>query len=1074
MRLSERQVAAARRMGQDVCVVAGPGSGKTSVLIERFSWLVRERNVSPGRILAITFTEKAATEIRMRMLGAFEDLPQMRVQIERAWVSTIHSFCARLLRENAIEAGIDPEFTVLEQTRRMLQEVADEAIEESYARDAGALTRFLQSLAVGQDRDGYVPDLATSLVEIYQASRLAGTPVSALRAVLRDRQPDLSRLRQIAAEIARDRPAIRTDKQSDEHTRAVAWASDVQQLSTELTSAHFAVLTRDKFNKNCMVRGSAAHAYEDELRLLLKQLRCECAMEYYQRERELIIDLVERIGQIYRDRKRTLSALDFDDLEEAALALLRRDDALRQRIASGFDFILMDELQDTNPLQWQLMELVRSPDNFFAVGDINQSIYGFRHARPELFGNFRDGLRAANKFIDELRDNYRTRPAVLDVVNRLFEGVNGIEAHELQSKAEFVPKSQESVEVITAFGELTEETEEVEAQWIARRVLDLVANLRVGDRPAQFGDVAILTRANYSTAVLQHALDSFGIPAVVVGGVTFYDTREVRDLKLFLDVLVNPEDEIALAGVLRSPLFGLSDEQLFGYVLSSGSVSRGVRNSPPDGWDRIEQLRAVRNVLSPDRLLRQLLDECDYEALLTDRGRSNVNKFLAILREYYERQRCTLEETLEFVNHASPDAEAPPSESGNTVRLMTLHKSKGLEFPIVFIPFLHKGRNTQYPVISWSAEHGLGVKWRNPAGADNISDPVAQANEAESVAAQKEEENRLLYVGCTRAKEHLVLSWSVTKRQVKESWAQTVTAQLGLELPATGVETCSNGIRVCTVYEAPPKPFEAAASASTIVPSVCENATDSGSADSSATVTDVSQFSECPRKYFLGRSIGLAKAPNVNLLTAEPDESESEGPVSVTAGELGIQVHALLTGGDIAEATDAARELAARFSTMPIARKAAKAIVVQHEWDFVFETAGLVLRGQIDLWFDTGRELVIVDYKTDHSDEGAESGGYALQLQLYALALEKALRRSVSKAVLCFLRTGREVEVDVSPLATMNAIETIHRFRLAQASNRFPAVPGTRCASCEYAGQACPAGKHVIAAHGSPYLSTSA
>src|SRR3954452_24909302 len=225
MRLSDRQSAAARRTGQDVCVIAGPGSGKTSVLIQRFSWLVRERNISPGRILAITFTEKAATEIRMRILTAFEDLPQMRLQIERAWVSTIHSFCARLLRENAIEAGIDPEFTVVEQTRRMLQEVADEAIEERYDRDPGTLRRFLQSLAVGQDRDGYVPDLATSLVEIYEASRLAGTAVSELRTLLSDRRPNLSRLREIAAQIAQDRPAIRSDKQSDEHARVAAWVN---------------------------------------------------------------------------------------------------------------------------------------------------------------------------------------------------------------------------------------------------------------------------------------------------------------------------------------------------------------------------------------------------------------------------------------------------------------------------------------------------------------------------------------------------------------------------------------------------------------------------------------------------------------------------------------------------------------------------------------------------------------------------------------------------------------------------------------------------------------------------------
>src|SRR3954469_8408451 len=134
MRFSERQGDAAHRTGQDVCVVAGPGSGKTSVLIERFSWLVREKGVPPGRMLAITFTEKAATEIRQRLPGQFEYDAGIRQEIERAWVSTIHAFCARLLRENAIEAGVDPSFAILEQPLPAMREAADHVLESMYQR----------------------------------------------------------------------------------------------------------------------------------------------------------------------------------------------------------------------------------------------------------------------------------------------------------------------------------------------------------------------------------------------------------------------------------------------------------------------------------------------------------------------------------------------------------------------------------------------------------------------------------------------------------------------------------------------------------------------------------------------------------------------------------------------------------------------------------------------------------------------------------------------------------------------------------------------------------------------------
>src|SRR4051794_18945338 len=142
MRLSNSQLDAAHRTRQDVCVVAGPGSGKTSVLIERFSWLVRDQKVRAGRILAITFTEKAATEIRQRLVREFENDGAVRQEIERAWVSTIHAFCARLLRENAIEAGVDPSFTILEQPLPVMRNVADDVLEEMFVQDPERIRRF--------------------------------------------------------------------------------------------------------------------------------------------------------------------------------------------------------------------------------------------------------------------------------------------------------------------------------------------------------------------------------------------------------------------------------------------------------------------------------------------------------------------------------------------------------------------------------------------------------------------------------------------------------------------------------------------------------------------------------------------------------------------------------------------------------------------------------------------------------------------------------------------------------------------------------------------------------------------
>ncbi len=1047
MPLSDRQLAAAHRLGQDVCVVAGPGSGKTSVLIERFSWLVRERGVHPSRILAITFTEKAATEIRERMLRAFSDTPHLRSQVERAWVSTIHAFCSRLLRENAIEAGIDPEFTILEQSWLVLQEVADQVLEERFAADPPRMRRFLRSLAVAQERDGFVPDLATSLVEIYDAVRLAGASLAELRQQVEACGPHFDRILEIAWTVLKDKPACKKDTQFDEHEKATEWAKAVAQLDPgNITPSHIALASRANWNKNNLVKGSAAREHESELRDLLKDLRCDWTTQYYAPERETIVEVLERIDEVYRECKRRASVLDFDDLEEAAIHLLGRSPELRAKLAAGFDYILMDELQDTNPLQWKLMELVRRDDNFFAVGDINQSIYGFRHARPELFGGYRDRLRESGRHVDELRDNYRTRSAVLDVVNRIFHQAVGIEPHTLVSAADFAPKQTESVEVMVAHGEATAETEWMEAQWVAQRILELTTNFR---------DVAILTRANDSTGDLQRALDKFGVPSVVVGGKTFYDTREVRDLKLALDVLVNPNNEVALAGLLRSPVFGLTDEDLMRLTAAGEGLRRGVDREPPVGWDLILELRAQRNQISPDRLLRRLIDACDYEHDLTSRARSNVGKFLTMVRERYERNPVPLAELVTSIEQASPEAEAPPSESGNAVRLMTLHKAKGLEFPIVFIPYLHKGRNYGTPVISYTHEHGLGVKWRNPSNAENVPDTISKANADAANAAADAEENRLLYVGCTRAKEHLVLSWSATERE-NTSWAKFLKRQLAITIPPPDTaEVRENGLRIFSTAQAP-RPAAGLAAAALAPPArILDPVDDSASPDSAASVTDVSRFDECPRRFYLGRFLGIGRPQRPDLLVAE-EENLWTGDNPVSAADLGVQVHALLAGQQPPDASPEARELAAKFANFPVARYLKKSVRRAHEWDFVFETAGLVLRGQIDLWFETDRDLVLVDYKTDRNPDQRAIDAHSLQLRIYALALGKALGRRPTRAVLAFLRSGTEHEVDLSPLFAGEALEAVHRFRDAQRSGRFPLQPGEHCRSCEFYLGACP------------------
>ncbi|HYO83668.1 MAG TPA: UvrD-helicase domain-containing protein [Bryobacteraceae bacterium] len=1059
MPLSKRQLAAAHRTGQDVCTIAGPGSGKTSVLIERFAWLIREQGVRPGRILAITFTDKAAAEIRERAVREFATQPEVREEIERAWISTIHSFCARLLRENAIDAEIDPAFRVLERGGPVLREVADEVLEEMFRTDPASSGKFLRSLAVATSRTQWVPDIADALVQVHNALRLNAVEPSSIVPPLAPVDADWERLRAMAVEILAESPRTKTPRQSEHHGLIKDWAAEVCALPRQLTPAHFAVLSGPKVDGRSLVKGSAACSRHPEIKALLDPLTQRSLPHFYMGERELVSSVLARIAERFRDRKRQMSCLDFDDLEEFAIRLLEKDDKLRQRVGAGFDYVLMDELQDTNPLQWKLVNLIRRTDRFFAVGDINQSIYGFRHAQPELLANYRAGLEQQGLAVDELRDNYRSRAEVLDAANRIFAQAPGVEAHTLVAGRSFSPQTGASVDVQVTVGESNPEAERVEARWVAQRILDLHGTLRIEGEPVKYGDFAILTRMNGSTGALQTALDEFGVPSVVLGGQTLYDTREIRDVMLALRVLANPCDEIALAGLLRSPLFGISDEELLRMTAAHGSLSRAVTAAPPRNWTTIAEARELRNVLSPDRLVRNLTDEADYESGLSDRGRANLEKFLASLRQSWSDDPRPLADFVSELEDAAPEAEAPPPEYANSVRLMTLHKSKGLEFPVVVLPFLHRGRNTGFPVISYREGRGLGLNWRNPATGEGTGDDTWDANRAAARAAEEQEENRILYVGMTRARHHLVLSWSQTPRS-RGSWPKLVASGLGISTTEVAAQpVIQAGVRVAVHDQEPPRPPAAQARSASVAQILELQPLPSDwslSAEGTASVTDISSFHACPRRYYLRRYLGIAPSQ-------QPQPDQSTPRQGIAAAELGDQVHRLLAGQPLEDPHPQAAALADRFRTSPLGKKAVNAASAEREWDFVAEVAGTVLRGQVDLWFMSGRDLVVVDYKTDRNPGEEAVYEYSLQVQIYALVLATYTGRQVNRAVLHFLSPDRVVDVDLTPLALGGAREAIHRFREAQERGQFPLREGAHCRTCEFWRGVCPAGRTTAA-----------
>jgi len=1074
---------------QDTCIVAGPGSGKTTVLVEYFRRLV-EAGVDPLRILAITFTEKAAANMRKKLAEQFPEPAGVRSALERAWVSTVHGFCARLLRENAVAAAIDPEFAIADEREavRLQHEAMAGAMDELFAArpaEVRALIRALASfefeeavLAAYDAMRGAGMDIETVAAKPAPADRTVAA-IEALTAELRNLRPDYSE------------PALR---EQFEAVRECAGRFVGARTAREKLAAIQAFSASPRRGKNPL-RDKLCDLRD----LIKKEAERPLLTAHHAPERATLLEILRRFDRIYRERKAAAGLLDFADLEEASVRLLERHPDTRRRLTAQFDHILMDEFQDTNGQQSRLLELVRAPGRFYAVGDINQSIFGFRHAQPEVFRRYREEVTAGGGRVVPLAENFRSRADILRAVETVAAGAGGIEPQTFAARREFQNPRDVSVEVAAFAAPDTDRAQAMEARWIARRIVDLVAEDRF-----RFADVAVLVRNTEVLGTLANALDEAAVPYVVNRGRGFYEASEVADLTNLLRVIANPRDEIALAAVLRSPLAAVSDEGLLAlrFVGQVGNLRTDCQSVPSParfgGWNlgstlaaltpaqaagfspqdfaaldrfrrKLAEWRRRREAVSFDRLLAAAMDDVGYRAEAGTHAAGNIDKFLAMARA--ASGRMSLDEfvdDLARIRDADPrEPDAPPDDSSNAVKLMTVHSAKGLEFPVVFIAALHKGVKNSAPVVAFSPAIGLGARWRNPVTGEDHGDLFHSAIRRELARRESQESDRLLYVAMTRAEELLVMSFSSGGKRA--SWAELVSSRFQLDVAPGRDEvlerTAPDGnpwkLRLVTADRAPELRLAqpAAAPVADAVewlgpPAVTEQQ------DSNATVTGLAEFARCPRRYLLARYLGFSGRAGgggqVSSELAAPDREEPD------AAELGTAVHRLLAGLEILDPDPEALRLADVFRRSALGRRLEKATRVEREFDFLMAVGDLVVRGQVDLWFEENGEIVIVDYKTDavtSHEAHRRAEDYALQLRLYAQAVEQVAGRPVSSAWLHFLRPDTLVRVDPEPPLWESPAQVAAELEQAQHNLDFPLREGDHCHRCPFYRDLCPAGR---------------
>jgi ATP-dependent helicase/nuclease subunit A len=1045
--VNPEQRAAVEAAGE-VFVSAGAGTGKTSVLVERFVRAVCEQGLDVESLLVITYTRKAAGELRARIRAGLRDRGRhdLALRLDGAWISTIHGFCSRLLRAHPFPVGLDPHFHELADDQAAV--LRGEAFERALGAFCAPRDPERLRLLATYSTDG----LRKMLTGVYETLRSAGRELRLELGEHAGVEERLAELHEAARRLAADPDA--SDRQLVAANAALALGGNPEQV----------------LDLDLPATGDRAA----EFRGARDRLQQAALEELAARDSELLQELLDLFASEYAAAKARESALDFEDLQLYARDLLRDDERVRQTEQLRFRSIMVDEFQDTNRLQCDLIDLLRHDTcDVFFVGDEFQSIYGFRHADVAVFRERR--AAAASRL--PLTQNYRSRPEVLAAVNYLFGEEFGEGYQPLAASGEFAdPVFGHPVELLVsdkhAYREAGTSWREGEARAIARRVRELVDS-----GAASCGEIVLLFAAGTDAEQYESALRAEGLPTYRATGRGYFGQQQVVDLLAYLRLLHNRYDDEALATVLASPFVGVSNDALVLIRRHAGKrpLYSGIERTLPEALagdderlvrafkQRYERLVAASARTSLERLCEEVVGAHDYDLAVLARwdGKrryANLRKLMRLARSYEEVRGADIEGFVKFIRDqeavGAAQLEAVSEEEGaDAVRLLTIHAAKGLEFKVVIVA--DAGRDTagapSSDEILVRPDGSFGFRVIHPASGKRKGvfdyDAVREAERREDRA----ERLRLYYVAMTRAIDRLVVSGAIDLERAQDretpiGWVLgRLDAQAEIESASEAPVELQQGdarfvLSVDRGVRAEPQPVEVVAEEGQLalfaelpvsppprgyrLPELVPPAPAPLHRVRRLSYSALALFERCSYRYYAERVAGLREVRGTGF-----------GDGGLKATEVGDAAHRLLEVVDLAAPAQpdlevvgtwypsvtpdelerigtfvrsyCESELAARIATLDGARA---------ERPFAFEHDGVLLHGRLDvLWRDGARALVL-DYKTNSLEEGTPEeiveADYRLQRLVYALA--------------CFRAGADEVEVVYHFLERPDAVVSTH------------------------------------------------
>lgn len=1072
-------------LDQTLVVEAGAGTGKTTALVRRIERLVASGRASIEQIAAITFTRAAASELRERIRERFEALSrsndsdateQARARtalddLDQAAIQTIDSFALSILRAFPLEAGLPLVVEPLDETQADLkfEEWWTKWVDEVLTGDEEVVRDFERCLRLGLDRPvENLREIASAFHERYEALRdirfeLKTEVVRVAGKELVTSLPQMHDLLQYSKLGPSDRLYVHLQM-------VIGLAEDVARSGPDTDPALWTLAQSPKIstgdgnqrNWDRTPEGTNAAKVAKEL---LRELQDRVACELQQARSQAFAPVLDALrGAVleYADSRRSNGQAEFHDLLVWTRDLLQASAEVRRKLGERYTHILIDEFQDTDPLQIEVAEMLTRdpttetprPGALFAVGDPKQSIYRFRGADPTGMVRVSSAPGRGRAYLVE---TYRSHQALVEWVNHVFGQWIG-DGDPRGGQAQYVPlqtsRAPEHAEILLGVYHLGDAME-VRNIELARReeVRELVRLARAvgagqwtvqeregGARPSSYGDLAILFPRRTSLLLLERALEEAGVPYSLEGQSLIFGSQDVRDLVAALSAIDDPTNEVAVVAALKSPAFGCSDVDLYRWVRAGQRFDYLLEHPRTDPAEPDRGLAAVRTALLKLREFHEERYRLSNPELIEEFVRNRrLRELTYSSNRYRERQRListvieqarsladagapSLREFLDWVREREARNERMPEggigEVGlNAVRLMTVHHAKGLEFPIVALTGLNSGGNGRPgPVLFGERSGAPHVAARIGTEARRFELGDYETLKTEDARLQQLEQARLMYVAATRARDYLIVSTYRKSAKNDTTPAGEITRlldgadHLWRPLPAFREAPHAEPART--------EPF--------------------GAPDHrTAWSADRDQLVERMKKPSAVAATAL-KDTRVDLREGPPDAPEERvwrpGASSKEATALGRSVHAILetvnfeTRRDledlanreteaegIAEQADLAAELVRAVLGTPLIQRAVASADLHRE---VYVAIPLneaedapVLEGYIDLMFrDERGEWAVVDYKTDAvAGRSLEemAAPYRTQLGAYAAAVERASGTRVAEAWLLFARRAQ-------------------------------------------------------------------